>query len=50
MKQGFTQPTSIYVAVGKEGAIMEADCKKLVEILKRKNAKKSKSIFSIPAR
>ena len=45
LKQSFTQPISIYVAVGKEGAVMEGDSKKLIEILKKKNAKNLKVYF-----
>ena len=36
---GFNQPTSIYIAVGKEGDVMEGDAQKLVDILKKKKDK-----------
>lgn len=35
----FHQTTFVYVAVGKEGKIMESDAKRLVELLRKNNPK-----------
>jgi predicted alpha/beta superfamily hydrolase len=37
LKPGFKQKTSVYIAVGKEGKIMEGDARKLVWMLKKGN-------------
>lgn len=39
LRPDFGQPTSIYIAVGKEGKIMESDTRKLAEILAKNHSK-----------
>lgn len=46
LKDGINTKTSIFIAVGKEGSVMEGDARKLVEILKRKTNPLIKVHFS----
>jgi predicted alpha/beta superfamily hydrolase len=45
LQSGFTQSTRVYIAVGKEGKIMEGDAKKLVDTLKKKDNKNLQVYF-----